>query len=124
VGFDHYEVLAGQGPYYNPVLHDGRDSVTHTGYTQDIITDRALRWLGERATTGRGRSCCMLHYNAAHRYWDPGPGPARAVPRHAVRRAATFWDDGARPRLAFRLQEMEIARDLFARDLKLEPPVN
>jgi hypothetical protein len=35
---------------------------------------------------------------------------------------ATFWDDGAGRSSAFRAQEMEIAHDLFARDLKLEPP--
>src|SRR5688500_7992033 len=34
-GFDRYEILAGQGPYYNPVLHSGQDSVRHTGYTLD-----------------------------------------------------------------------------------------
>src|SRR5687768_7717148 len=31
-GFDRYEILAGQGPYYNPVLHNADDSIRHTGY--------------------------------------------------------------------------------------------
>ena len=44
-GFDHYEVLRGQGPYYNPWLIGPTDSVRHTGYTTDVITDRALAWL-------------------------------------------------------------------------------
>jgi arylsulfatase A-like enzyme len=39
-GFDRYEILAGQGPYYNPMLHSAGDSVRHTGYTLDIVTDR------------------------------------------------------------------------------------
>lgn len=30
-GFDHYEVLTGQGPYYNPTLHSPTDSVRYTG---------------------------------------------------------------------------------------------
>src|SRR5690606_22744646 len=37
---------------------------------------------------------------------------------------ATLWDDGTGRATPFRLQEMEIARDLFARDLKLEAPNN
>ena len=33
-GFDRYEILTGQGPYYNPTLHHGaRDTTRHTGYT-------------------------------------------------------------------------------------------
>jgi arylsulfatase A-like enzyme len=121
VGFDHYEVLSGQGPYYNPVLSDGTDSVRHTGYTQDIITDRALRWLDDDRTGDRP-FLMLVHYNAAHRYWDPGPDQLALFRDTVFPEPATFWDDGARRASPFRLQEMEIARDLFARDLKLEPP--
>jgi arylsulfatase A-like enzyme len=121
VGFDHYEVLSGQGPYYNPVLSDGVDSVRHTGYTQDIITDRALRWL-DSGRTGDRPFLMLVHYNAAHRYWDPGPDQLALYRDTLFAEPATFWDDGARRASPFRLQEMEIARDLFARDLKLEVP--
>jgi len=44
-GLDHFEVLRGQGPYYNPLPISPDDTVRHTGYTTDIITDRALAWL-------------------------------------------------------------------------------
>jgi arylsulfatase A-like enzyme len=123
VGFDWYEVMAGQGPYYNPVLHSGTDSTRYTGYTQDVITDRALEWLG----TGRDGTrpfLLMLHYNATHRYWDPGPGQIALYRDTMLAEPATFRDDGARRASGFRLQEMEIALDLFDRDLKLEPPNN
>jgi arylsulfatase A-like enzyme len=121
VGFDRYEVLSGQGPYYNPVLSDGRDSVRFTGYTQDIITDRALRWIGERGDTTQP-FLVMLHYNAVHRYWDPGPEQLPLYRDTLFAEPPTFWDDGARRASPFLLQELEIARDLFARDLKLEEP--
>jgi arylsulfatase A-like enzyme len=121
VGFDRYEVLAGQGPYYNPVLHDGSDSVRHTGYTQDIITDRALRWLDTRRDRARP-FLLLLHYNAPHRYWDPGPAQLALYRDTVFAEPATFRDDGARRASGFRLQEMEIALDLFSRDLKLEEP--
>ena len=49
-GFDFHEVLIGQGPYYNPpMIRNGR-RVKHTGYTTDIITDIALKFLKTRDT--------------------------------------------------------------------------
>jgi arylsulfatase A-like enzyme len=120
-GFDHFEILSGQGPYYNPVLSDGRDSVRYTGYTQEIVTDRALRWLSD-GRSGSAPFLLLVHYNAAHRYWDPGPDQLGLYRDTVFAEPPTFWDDGARRASPFRLQEMEIARDLFARDLKLVPP--
>ena len=49
-GFDHFEVLKGQGQYYNPMLITNGRNVNHTGYTTDIITDQALKWLKQRDT--------------------------------------------------------------------------
>ncbi|CAN5738983.1 hypothetical protein BH23GEM9_BH23GEM9_32160 [soil metagenome] len=121
VGFDHFEILAGQGPYYNPMLHDGRDSVRYEGYTTEVITDRALRWLREGRRSERP-FLLMLHYNATHRYWDPGPAELPLFRDTLFAEPATLRDDGAGRASAFRLQEMEIALDLFARDLKLEAP--
>ncbi|HEX6133435.1 MAG TPA: sulfatase [Longimicrobiales bacterium] len=123
-GFDYYEVMAGQGPYYNPVMHSNAraDSVRYTGYTQDVITDRALAWLSQRASPRP--FLLLLHYNATHRYWDPGPAQLALYRDTMIAEPATLWDDGARRASAFRLQEMDLALDLFPRDLKLEPPNN
>ncbi|MGH7448322.1 MAG: sulfatase family protein [Longimicrobiales bacterium] len=134
-GFDYYEIMAGQGPYYNPVMHSNvrNDSVRYTGYTQDVITERALTWLAARHTV-RGAPdardiaarpfALLLHYNATHRYWDPGPDQLALYRDTVFAEPATFRDDGARRASGFRLQEMDIALDLFARDLKLEEPNN
>ena len=38
-GFDDWQILPGQGIYYNPpMIHNGQ-AVKHLGYTTDIITD-------------------------------------------------------------------------------------
>ena len=42
IGFDHYHILIGQGPYYNPPMKTPAGIVHHTGYTTEIITDEAL----------------------------------------------------------------------------------
>lgn len=121
-GFDHYEVLTGQGPYYNPTLHSPTDSVRYTGATQEIITERALAWL-----QGREHDAPFLltvNFNASHRFWDPGPDELPLYRDTLLAEPATLWDDGTGRASPFRLQEMEIARDLFARDLKLEAPNN
>ena len=44
-GYDHFEVLQGQGEYYNPMLITNGKKVDHVGYTTDIITERSLDWL-------------------------------------------------------------------------------
>ena len=121
-GFDYYEVLAGQGPYYNPTLHAGRDSTKYTGYTSEVITSRALSWLRERRTAQP--FLLMLHFNAPHRYWDPGPAELGLYRDTAIAEPATFWDDGSGRVYPTRAAEMTIALDLFARDLKLEAPNN
>ncbi|MHB1169897.1 MAG: sulfatase family protein [Longimicrobiales bacterium] len=121
-GFDHYEVLTGQGPYYNPMLHSPGDSARYTGGTQEIITDRALAWLQQQDASTP--FFLEINFNASHRFWDPGPDELPLYRDTMLAEPATLWDDGTGRTSAFRLQEMEIARDLFDRDLKLEAPVN
>jgi arylsulfatase A-like enzyme len=121
-GFDHFEVLAGQGPYYNPTLHSAFDTVRHEGYTNDVITERALSWL-----EGRDRArpfLMMLHFNAPHRFWDPGPGQLTLFRDTLFAEPPTFWDDGSGRVFPTRDAEMTIGLDLFDRDLKLVTPDN
>ena len=56
-GFDHYEVLIGQGPYYNPPMIRDGERVTHVGYTTDVITDLGLTWLKNRTAWYRECPC-------------------------------------------------------------------
>ena len=46
-GFDHFEVLKGQGQYYNPLLFTNGRDVNYVGYTTDIITDQATQGLDQ-----------------------------------------------------------------------------
>ena len=122
-GFDRFEILAGQGPYYNPVLMNGKDSVRHNGYTLDIVTERAMAWM----KSGRQNDkpfLLMLNFNAPHRWWDPGPAQLSLYRDTAFAIPATFWDTGGGRATPARDPEMKIALDLIPRDLKLEPPNN
>ena len=44
-GFDYWEVLPGQGDYYNPAFRTQEGDTQYEGYVSDIVTDRALEWL-------------------------------------------------------------------------------
>jgi arylsulfatase A-like enzyme len=67
--FDYWNVLPGQGDYYNPAfINNGKDTI-YEGYVTDITTDLALEWL-----KGRKKSapfCLMVHHKAPHRNWMP-----------------------------------------------------
>ena len=45
-GFDYWEVLPGQGKYWNPefITEDGKTKYPEK-HSSDVITDRALNWL-------------------------------------------------------------------------------
>ena len=69
-GFDHYEVLKGQGPYYNPpMIRDGKDT-KYTGYTTDVITDLTLKWLDEERDKEKP-FMLMCQHKAPHGRWEP-----------------------------------------------------
>ena len=75
-GFDYYDRLIGQGPYYNPKMRTnegetgelGYREVKHVGYTTDIITDRTLAWLKEQRD-GKRPFFLMCQHKAPHRNW-------------------------------------------------------
>ena len=120
-GFDHYEILRGQGAYYNPVIFMPGDTVRPTGYTQDIITDAALRWMNGAKEKGQP-FMLMLTFNAPHRFWDPGPQELPLYRDGEFPEPETLFDDGSGR--AFRNQDaqMTIALDMAPRDLKLVEP--
>ena len=122
-GFDRYEILTGQGTYYNPVLHSAADSVKYTGYTLDVVTDRAMSWLATERDR-RKPFMMMLAFNAPHRWWDPGPAQLAMYRDTAFEVPSTFDDNGAGRASPARDPEMKIELDLIPRDLKLESPRN
>ncbi len=120
-GFDHYEVLRGQGSYYNPWLLTPDDSVHHTGYTTDVITDRVLGWLDNARDPGRP-FLLMYQHKAPHRRWDPGPEQLALYDDVEIPEPETLFDDYSERASPAAEQEMTIANHLDERDLKFVPP--
>lgn len=72
-GFDHWEVLPGQGSYYNPdflQMDGGRKR--YEGYCTDIITENALSWLKQNRDPDKP-FMLMCQHKAPHRNWSPPP---------------------------------------------------
>ncbi len=69
-GFDYWNVLPGQGHYYNPDFLTPNGRVTETGYVSDIVTDKGLNWL-ENDRDKSKPFMLMLQHKAPHREWEP-----------------------------------------------------
>ncbi|MEO2149171.1 MAG: sulfatase [bacterium] len=125
-GFDHYERLLGQGPYYNPMMRSPSDNEKghtdrkHSGYTTDIITDLALDWLKE-GRNGDQPFMMMVQHKAPHRHWQPPPRYLDRFDNIDIAEPDNLFDDYKGRGTAARIQDMEIATTLTKNDLKLVP---
>ena len=70
-GFDYWNILPGQGVYYDPVFIEKGEKKTHQGYCTDLIGDFTLDWLRKRDP--KRPFFLMSHHKAPHREWLPAP---------------------------------------------------
>ncbi len=68
-GFDYWNILPGQGHYYNPDFIEMGQKSKREGYVTDLITDDCLNWLDNR--NKKEPFCVLLHHKAPHRNWMP-----------------------------------------------------
>jgi arylsulfatase A-like enzyme len=123
-GFDYWDVLMGQGPYYNPkMVQSGGGDVSREGYTTEILTALALTWLGEQRDVDRP-FMLMLQHKAPHRSWQPGPKQLDLYDQETIPEPETLFDDYATRGTAAHTQDMSIEKTLTDYDLKFEPPKN
>ncbi|MEM9203555.1 MAG: sulfatase [Actinomycetota bacterium] len=125
-GFDQWDVLPGQGDYWNPLFinADGRRRIE--GYATDIITDLAIDWAdGLRAEEpDDDRPWAMLVWHKApHRSWEPKP-EHQALYDEPIPVPSTFWDDYSTRTASIRRVAMRVADDLNTDDLKETPPAD
>jgi arylsulfatase A-like enzyme len=122
-GFDHWDILRGQGPYYNPRMRRNGEAVDRVGYTTDLITDLAIEWMA-RERDSEKPFFLMLHHKAPHRNWQPGPDHLGDFDGVTLPEPPTLFDTWEGRGSASSLQEMTIAEHLSDFDLKLTPPGN
>lgn len=69
-GFNYWEILPGQGYYYNPdFLQMDGTTKRKTGYVTDLTTQAAEEWLSARPKDQP--FCLIVGHKATHRVWMP-----------------------------------------------------
>jgi arylsulfatase A-like enzyme len=121
VGFDHWEILPGQGAYFDPVLYTASAEKTYTGrYVTDVITELGLDFIEKRP---RNKPFfLMLHHKAPHRPWQPDPAQSARFNDRWIPEPDTLWDRYETRTDALHENQQRVAADLTRRDLKLPPP--
>jgi len=118
-GFDYWDVILGQGEYWNPRFRNPDGLRMVEGYATDVFTDLAIDWV--ESLDGDEPWCVLIYHKAPHRPWEPHPRHAGLytdpipVPR-------TFDDDYATRSSSVRRALMRLADNLTVDDLKVDPP--
>ncbi|HYW94607.1 MAG TPA: sulfatase, partial [Bacteroidales bacterium] len=117
-GFDYWNILPGQGVYYNPEFIENGTKKQVEGYVTNLTTDFALKWLKNR---DESRPFCLLfHQKAPHRPWLPDTTDLYLYEDETIPMPGNFFDDYSNRGTAAKTQEMrvdEVMTDCW--DLKL-----
>jgi len=117
-GFDYWNIVPGQGEYYNPVFTENGTRRTVSGYVTNLTTDFAINWLDKRDKSKP--FFLMYQQKAPHRNWMAEEKYYHLFDSTKFPVPSNFFDDYKTRTSAAREQEMEIASDMhYAYDLKL-----
>ncbi len=121
VGFDDWEILPGQGHYYNPDFITAEGKKQDHGYVSDLLTDKALHWL-EAERDKEKPFMLMVQHKAPHREWEPGPDHLTDFDDVEIPEPENLFDDYANRGSAAKLQDMSIEKTMtMDSDLKVWP---
>ncbi len=112
-GFDHWEVLPGQGSYYNPdfIQMDGTRK-RYEGYCTDLITDNALTWLKDQRDPNKP-FVLMCQHKAPHRNWSPPQRHFSLFQDVDVPEPDTLFDDYAGRSALLKQNEMSLDKHFY-----------
>lgn len=110
-GFDYWEILPGQGDYYNPLfIKMGNDTIKEKGYLTNIITEKSISWL-ENQRDKEKPFCLFVHHKACHRNWLPELKYLSLYEDKTFEMPDNFYDN-YKGREAAKTQEMSILKDM------------
>ncbi|MDP3180477.1 MAG: DUF4976 domain-containing protein, partial [Bacteroidota bacterium] len=119
-GFDYWNVLPGQGQYYNPDFIENGVKKRFPGYVTSLATEFALNWLEK----GRDKSkpfCLLYHQKAPHRNWLPEEKYLDLYEDREFPFPENFFDDYSGRGAAAHKQEMGIVPIMnWGHDMKFE----
>lgn len=118
-GFDYWNVLPGQGHYYNPdFIGQPNDTTHYTGYVSDLITKFSTEWLEKRDNSKP--FFLIVGHKATHREWLPDLQDLGAYDDVTFPLPSNFYDD-YKGRTAAKQQDMTIDKTMrLKQDLKVD----
>jgi arylsulfatase A-like enzyme len=90
-GFDYWNILPGQGVYYDPAFLEMGEKKQHEGYVTDLITDFAIDWIKKRDTSKP--FLLLYHHKAPHGQWQPAEGDQELWEDESLPHPETFDDN-------------------------------
>ena len=118
-GFDHWDILPGQGSYYNPDFINPDGPYREQGYVTEIITDKAIEWLDTQRDADRP-FMLMVQHKAPHREWSPSLKYLHLFDDVTIPEPDTLFDDYTGRGTAVHEQDMSIEKTMeLGRDLKI-----
>lgn len=107
--FDYYNVLPGQGDYFNPTLYarDGGvkkeirfeedlvrevNATTYEGHSSDVITNLSLDWLQNKRDKNKP-FFLMHHFKAPHDFFEYAPRYENYLADVDIPEPASLWDN-------------------------------
>lgn len=119
-GFDYFQIVPGQGSYFNPdfIQMDGSRK-RYEGYLTNIVSDLSEQWLDTRDT---GKPFCLvIGHKATHRTWMPDTADLRMFDSVNFPLPENFYDQYIN-RPAAEKQDMSIEKTMqLGYDLKMLP---
>ena len=112
-GFNYWEILPGQGNYYNPdFIQMDKKRKRYEGYCTDVITDLALNWLKNDRSTDKP-FILMCQHKAPHRNWSPHPRHFDLFKDKPVPEPDSLFDSYADRTKLLKENEMSISEHMF-----------
>jgi arylsulfatase A-like enzyme len=119
-GFDHWNILPGQGAYYDPVFLTPQGKTKHNGYCTDLIGDFSLDFLKKR---DRSKPFFLMsHHKAPHRAWQPAPKYKDWLRDGDVPEPDNLYEDLSRRSQAAQRATLRVGEDSTLTDLKVPRP--
>ncbi|MBL8221929.1 MAG: sulfatase [Bryobacterales bacterium] len=119
-GFDYWNILPGQGAYYDPVFITREGKQQHKGYCTDIIADFTLDFLKKRDKTKP--FFVMCHHKAPHRAWQPAPKYKEWLKDETVPEPDNLYEDLTKRSQAAQRATLRVGDDSTETDLKTPRP--
>jgi len=119
-GFDYWNILPGQGVYYNPTFVTPEGRKQYQGYCTDLIADFTLDWLKKRDP--KKPFFAMCHHKAPHRPWQPAPKYQDLFKDQTVREPDNLYDHYEGKARSVADVKMRVGENMTKTDVKQDLP--